>query len=209
MLDIIIDLHSKTMFTKEVREGAYKRIYEILESNILYYKDKYNRMIEDIEKEVFLSPSKYLFLRNSSILFNQINFCYDKLKIWYKNVKNLRSCKVCQVHNNLRLEHFINDKKFYLISWDKSNIDSPVIDIYNFYKNEALNLEFNSLLNKYFNSNIIDQNDKDLLLIMICMPIDINFEKTEIDSCKGIERAFDYVYKTEELVRPYYIVEKE
>lgn len=209
LIDTLINLHSKTIFTKEVRENTYKRIWESIDSNLNYYKDLYTTLTLEFEKEVFMSPSHYLFLRNVSKLFSQIEFCRSKLNNWYENVKKLKNYKVCTVHNNLCLDHYIKDDKGYFISWDKSYIDSPVMDLYSFYKNEALNLDFKNLIDKYFNSNIIDENEKELFFILICMPVDISFEIAEIDSCINLEEALDYVFKTEELVRPYYSLNNE
>lgn len=205
LIETLVNLHSKTLFTKEVRENTYKRIWETIDSNLNYYKNLYTNLAKDFEKEVFMSPSHYLFLRNISKLFNQIEFCKSRLNSWYDKVKDLKNYKVCLVHNNLNLEHFIKDSENnYFISWDKSTIDSPVMDLYYLYKNESLNLDFKNLIDKYLNSNIIDENEKELFFILICMPVDVEFVSSEIDSCIKVEEALDYIFKTEELVRPYY-----
>ena len=204
LIDTIINLHQSTIHYKEVRQGTFKSIYEKIESNLNYYQNYYDEFSKIFEKEVFMSPSHYLFMRNISKLFNQINFCKSRLDIWYENVKDLKQYKVCQVHNNLRLSHFLKGERNVLISWDKSLIDSPVIDLYILYKNEALNLEFKNLFDKYLNSNIIDENEKELLFILICMPVDMDFMDEEINSCISVGNSFDYIFKTEELIKPYY-----
>lgn len=203
LMDIVIDLHTKTGFNKEVRPKEYKGIYESIENNLNYYRLFYDNFLTKAEEEIFPSPTNQLFLRNYSKLINQINYCFDKLNEWYDLVKDETNVRVCQIHNNLKINHLIKGDELYLISWDKSRIDSPVLDIYNFYKNESMNLDFTPLLDKYLNSNILSDSDKKLLLLMICLPIDIVLSDNEFDSCKSLTNALDYVYKTEKLVRSY------
>lgn len=207
MIRVVALLHSKTSYTKEVSEDKYKEIYDNLKGNLEYSKEEYATMVSNIEKNVFMSPSEYLFIRNSSKLFNQIAFCESKLDDWYESAKAKRETRVSVVHNNLSLDHFLKGEKEALISWDKSTIDSPVLDIYNFYKKEALNLEFGSILKEYFKMCSLNDDEKGLLFILLCMPQKISFGDSEFSSCRSISSALDYVFKTEYLVRPYYSVD--
>ena len=161
----------------------------------------------NIEEEIFMSPSHYLFIRNSSKLLNQISFCSKKLDEWYDSIKDKREIRVCTVHNNLSLEHFIKGEKEALISWDKAGTDSPILDIYELYQREWENVEFNSLLKKYLKLYSLNKEELDLLLIMLSMPKEIEFSNCEFKSCENISKVLDYVFKTEELVRPYYFAD--
>ena len=203
LIDLVIDLHTKTSFSKEVRPNEYKNIYENIENNLNYYKYYYDSLLKLCEEDIFPSPSHQMFLRNYSKLINEVNYCFDRLNEWYDLVKDESMKKVCQIHNNLKINHLIKDDDLFLISFDKSKIDSPVLDIYKFYKSESLNVDFTSLLSKYLNSGILNEHDKELLLLLICLPVDIKFEENEFSSCKGLTNAFDYVYKTEKLISSY------
>ena len=209
MIKLVARLHTNTSYTKEVREDKYKEIYDNIKNNLDYYKKKYTDMVNEIESEIFMSPSHYLFIRNSSKLFNQIKFCENKLNDWYDTVKTRRETRVSTIHNNLSLDHYIRGEKEALISWDHASTDSPILDIYNLYQKEALNVEFGSVLNNYLKQFPLEQYEKDLLMIMICMPKDVTFEEDEFKSCESIGRSLDYVFRTEELARPYYLVNNE
>ncbi len=209
MIKLVASLHSKTVYSKEVREDKYKEIYENIRGNLEYYKDKYSKMVDEIESEIFMSPSHYLFIRNSSKLMSQVKFCEEKLNEWYENVKNSRESRVSVVHNNLGLDHYIKGEKEALISWDNAITDNPILDIYNLYQKEALNIEFKSVLKTYLKNFPLEDDELSLLLILLCMPKDINFLDEEFKSCEKIGKDLDYVYKTEELVRPYYSIENE
>ena len=200
-------LHNKTSYTKEVREDKFKEIYENIKNNLEYYKYEYTSYVDNIEEEIFMSPSHYLFIRNSSKLLNQIKFCETKLDEWYESVKDKREIRVCTVHNNLSLEHFVKGDKEALISWDKASTDSPILDIYELYQREWENVEFGSLLKEYLSHYPLKKEELDLLLIMLSMPKNVEFEKNEFKSCEKIGKVLDYVFKTEELVRPYYFTD--
>lgn len=209
MIRLVGSLHSKTSYKKEVREDKYKEIYDNLKGNLEYFKRRYNEEVARIEEAIFMSPSEYLFIRNSSKLFNQIAFCESKLDDWYEAVKDKRETRVSVIHNKLALDHYLKGSREALISWDESTVDSPVLDIYNFYKKEALHLEFGSILREYFKTSPMEEEEKQLLFILLCMPNEVTFKENEFDSCNEISSLIDYVYKTEWLVRPYYSIEDE
>lgn len=209
MIRLVGNLHTKTSYRKEVREDKYKEIYDNLKGNLEYYKNLYKEEVNRIEEVIFMSPSEYLFIRNSSKLLAQIAFCEDKLDDWYDKAKEKRETRVSVIHNNLSLDHYLKSKKEALISWDNSTIDSPVLDVYSFYKKEGLNLEFGSILKEYFKVNPLEEEEKELLFILLCMPDEIKFSEDEFSSCNNISSLIDHIYKTEYLVRPYYSVENE
>lgn len=209
MIKTVAELHSKTSYNREVREDKYKELYDILKGNLAYYKDKYASMVEAIEEEIFMSPSHYLFIRNSSKLMNEIAFCEDKIDEWYDMVKEKRETRVSIIHNNLSLDHYLKSSRSALISWDASRVDSPVLDFYNFYEKEALNIEFASVLREYMKNMDLKEDERALLLLLLCMPKDIDFAEDEFTSCSQVSSAYDYIYRTEWLVRPYYSIDDE
>lgn len=209
MIKTVADLHAKTSYNKEVREDKYKEIYDTIKGNLAFYKEKYANMVSAIEEEIFMSPSHYLFIRNSSKLFSEIAFCEDKLDEWYDLVKDKRETRVSVVHNNLALEHFLKSDRSALISWNKAGIDSPVLDFYNFYEKEALEIEFGTVLKEYLKKMDLSEDERSLLFILLCMPKDIDLEDDEFKSCEAVSSLYDYIYRTEWLVRPYYSVDDE
>lgn len=209
LIKVVASLHSKTSFRKEVREDKYKEIYDNIKGNLEFSRNEYNRLADQIEEKIFMSPSEYLFIRNLSKLLNEIGFCESKLDDWYDKVKEKRETRVSVIHNNLSLDHFLKGDEEALISWNYSITDSPILDIYNFYNREALNLEFSNLLKEYFKYFDIDEDEKELLFILLCLPKEILFKENELDSCISIGETLDYVFKTEYLVRPYYSIDNE
>ena len=62
-----------------------------------------------------------------------------KTTLFSNNVSDDLKERVAFIHNNLEVEHFIKNKKGYLVSWEKSKIDSPILDLITFYQKEYMN----------------------------------------------------------------------
>ena len=204
IIDLIASLHNKTSYFKEVSEDTYKAIYEDIKSNINYLKNYYDTLFEIGFSEVYESPSTYQFLRNFSKLNAALDFCSKELDEWYELIKGQTKTRVAVVHNNISLDHFLKGKKEVLISWDNYLVDTPVIDLVKLYKNEYLNMNFAECLERYMYKFPLLDYEKKLLFILIALPPEIKKEDNELLQCKINSQVIDYVFKTEELIKPYY-----
>lgn len=209
LIKVVASLHSKTTYTKEITEDKFKEIYETINDNLIYYEKKYDNLVSNIEEEVFMSPSHYLFIRNYSKLKNNLAFCKKELDKWYDLVNGKREMRICTIHNNLSLSHFCKKDKEVLISWNNVTQDTPLLDIYKLYLNEGMNVNFNTVLSTYLKIYPLESDELKLLLILIAMPVEINIDGDEFNSCKELSRIFDSIYRSEQLIRPYYLVDDE
>ena len=193
-------LHNKTYYYKDTSKNKYKEVYNLLLGNIEYLKEYYNERIEHIEEQSFMSPSNYLLARNYSIILSALNYGTNELKRWYKIVQNKTKERVCIVHNNLKREHFIKGDKNYLISWDNYLVDTPVLDLYKFYKAEGYKLDFSYLLNIYKEEMTLTEEEKILLNILISIPLKIEYLEDEYLNTKNIKNILDYMYSSVKVV---------
>ena len=200
LIEIIASLHNKTSYFKEVSEDRFKSIYEDVLSNINYLSNYYNTLYEIGFNEVYASPSNYIFMRNYYKLNSALEYAKNELENWYSLVTSETKIRVCLIHNNLELNHLLNDK---LISWDNYMIDTPVIDIVKLYKKEWKNINFSEILERYMYKFPLLEYEKKLLFILISMPPEIKKSDNEFEKCKVVSEVMDYVFKTEELIRPY------
>ena len=200
LIEIIASLHNKTSYFKEVSEDRFKSIYEDVLSNINYLSNYYNTLYEIGFNEVYASPSNYIFMRNYYKLNSALEYDKSELENWYSLVTSETKIRVCLIHNNLELNHLLNDK---LISWDNYMIDTPVIDIVKLYKKEWKNINFSEILERYMYKFPLLEYEKKLLFILISMPPEIKKSDNEFEKCKVVSEVMDYVFKTEELIRPY------
>ena len=193
-------LHNKTMELKSVSKNKYREIYDKIRSNIEYMKKYYELMINSIEEEEYMSPSHYLFARNYSIIDSSIKYATISLKRWFKEVSNKSNEKVCVIHNNLSSNHHIKGDKNYLISFDNYLVDTPVLDLYKFYKNEGFKLNFIKLLNIYEQTNKLENDEKLLLNILISIPPKIEEVNDEYLNCIIIKKVYNYIYTSMNIV---------
>lgn len=196
-------LHSKTTFYREVDIDHNKEIYETTINNLDYLNNYYTNLITSIEKEVYMSPSSYLIARNINIIFESIYYSRDKIEEWYKQIEDSKNERVVNIHNNITLDHYIKSEKPYLISWNKSRIDSPIYDLLSFYKNHYLELDFDDLFHYYESSYPLKEEERLLLFSQIAIPSKIELENDEYKICIKINKMIDYLYKTSKLITNY------
>ena len=205
MIKLVALLHNKTTYYKEITEDNYKQIYEDILNNLNYLDNYYHDMMGIIDSKIYMSPSEYLLARGIGKIFNSLSFCYQELEEWYKLVKEKKKQRYVVLHNNLELNHFLRNEDSYLISWTKAKNGLPIFDIYKLYKKHALDYDFSSLLQTYEKDYPLLEDERKLLFILISIPyIKINWQNKEYRLCKKISSLLDYLYKTDNLISPYY-----
>lgn len=209
LIEVLARLHQKTTYFKTVSLDTYQEIYESIDSNILYFRQYYDSMFDFIFSSVYMSPSEYLFMRNCSKILSSLDFAKRELDEWFELVKTEDKQRVCFIHNNICLDHYLKSDQDYFISWEKSKIDSPVLDLVHFYQTDYFNVEFSSLFQKYQEKFPLHEAEKKLFFILISLPRKITPSDSEFQNCKMVRECLDYLYKTEALIRPYYTVEQE
>ena len=198
-------LHSKTTYYKEVDIDYYKEIYEKINNLIEDIYKYYNELMDNIEKEVYMSPPNYLIARNITIIYNAISYAKDTIDSWYKKVENQRKVRLVTNHNNLSLDHYLKEDKSYLISWEKSKVDMPIYDLISLYKNHYLDFEFKEIFNLYLTKYPLTEEEMLLLLTLISIPSKIEKNESVYNTVLNVRRNLDYIYKTSLLIKEYRI----
>ncbi len=209
LIKIIATLHQKTSYYKDVTKDEYQKIYDMLKEQIDYLKYYYDTTFDEFFKEVYPSPSHYFLMCNISKILASFDFASHELETWFEQTSKLNKYRVCQIHNKLSLEHFLKSDKECLINWEDSRTDSPVLDLVSFYKKEYFELPFQTILETYLNINPLSDEEKKLFFITISIPFKVDFNDSEFKVYQNIRQVLDYVYKTEELIRPYYTKQEE
>ena len=199
LINTIAVLHNKTSFYKEVSSYEYKTIYENIIKKLDNLYEYYNNYIGIIDSRVVYSPSEYLLSRNISSIFRSIENSKKHINGWYKKIENINKIRLSIIHNNIDLNHFIRNKKSYLISLDKTKIDMPIYDLYNLYNKYYLDYNFQELLNKYESIYKLKDYEKELLLVLINIPNKLVFIN-EYDMCKNISNEINRLYKSNSLI---------
>ncbi len=161
--------------------------------------------MDNIDSEVYMSPSNYLIARNITIIYSALSYAKESINIWYKMIENKRKVRVVTVHNNLSLDHYLKNDKPYFISWDKATIDIPIYDLINLYKQHYLDFDFTDLLKIYLSKYPLSSEEMILFLTIISIPNKIEYSNSIYQTVLNIRRELDYIYKTNELVKTYHI----
>lgn len=208
LVNLVSLLHNKTTFYKEVDIDNYKYIYESISKEIDDTYSYYNIVMDNIESEVYMSPSNYLIARNITIIYNALRYSKRNIDRWYKMIENSRKLRVVMTHNNLSLDHYLKNDRPYLISFDRARIDMPLNDLVSLYKKHYLDFEFSDLLKIYLSKYPLSESEMILFLTIISIPDKIPNNDSEYMRVLSIRRIIDYVYKTADLVAEYGIKEK-
>lgn len=209
LIDLVALLHNKTTHYQEVDEDDYKEIYEDISNNIIYLTSYYNDLITIIDSKIYMSPSEYLLARNISKIFAALNYSHDELQNWYNTVKKSHKKRLVVIHNNLSLSHFLRNNNSYLISWDKARIDTPIFDLYKLYKHNGLQFEFSEILNRYQKKYPLLPSEEKLLFVLMALPDKIELDNNEYENCKQVNNMIEFIYKTENIISPYYSKERK
>lgn len=202
-------LHSKT---SEIREIDKTRIIEI-KDNIIGYTNHlekyYNELLKIIEIKTYPSPSNTILLKNYKYILQVLDYIRNETQNWFDKILEINKTRVSLIHNNVSLDHYIENETGYIISWDKAKYDTPVIDIIELYKKYWKYYEFKSLLDIYLEKSKLNDIEIKLLFINIAIPPKYKETNNELENISKINDLFNYISKTEELIRPYYLIEKK
>ena len=193
-------LHNKTTFYKDIDDDSYKEIYEDVIDRIDYLYNYYDDFANIIEREEFMSPSNYLFIRNISKIFQALNYSRINIDKWYNLIKSKKRVRIVNLHNNVSLDHYLLAAKPYLISWRLSKKDMPIYDIINFYKKYYNELDFSELLRIYEVNYPLLKEEKILLFCLLSIPSKLEFTDNEYDMCLKVSRFYEYIYSSEKLI---------
>lgn len=196
----VAELHKKTSFKREIKEDKYKEIKESITNLVNFNKQYYSTLFDKYLNQNFYSPSELLFLKNYTLIQNACNYCLSKIEVWAKEVKNNNDERICLIHNNLELDHYIKNYKEYLISWDNYTFDSPIMDLYKFYQKEWNNIPFKDLFNEYNKIFELSKSERLLLDILISIPYKIPETEKEINKCREYNKLIAYLNKSSKTV---------
>ena len=190
LITVISILHKKTTYYKKISEMNIENIHDDIVNKINSVKEYYDELIYKAENTIYMSPSQYLLARNISNVYNAIKYCNKSLDKWYSIIKKEDRTRVSVLHNNLKLEHFING---ILINWDKSKIGIPVFDLYKLYNNTYNEYDWNELINIYNHHYKLKEDELLLFNILISIPIKPSITNIEIDNVKSMQEVLNYI----------------
>lgn len=203
IVKLVTLLHNKTTFYKDIDDDTYKELYENVIERINYLYNYYNDIVEVIEGYDYMSPSNYLFVRNVSKLFASLDYAKYQIENWYNIIEEKKRIRVVNIHNNLRIDHYLFGDRPYLISWERSKRDIPIYDLMILYKRYYMEIDFCDLFRIYEGSYPLLEEEKSLLFCLVSIPEKLEFSGREFLMCKKVKNFYEYMYKTDRLINDY------
>lgn len=196
-------LHNKTTYFVSLDIDECKEIYESTIQQIEDVASHYTYIINRIEDNLDMSPSEYMLARNSSKIFQSLGYARQEIDRWFDLVKEKRKKRMVFNHNQLNVDHLLQNNQMYLISWDRSSFGSPIMDFYRFYRKNYHIYDFNNLFRVYDSKYPLLEDEKTLLFALLSIPDKIQFQDNEFANTRNITKIIHYIQLTEELITPY------
>ena len=153
MLQELSKIHEATKYKKVLNTKKTKLKMEEIYEYLLYKFDLIESFVRSVENKQFNE--------NSIIILKNYRYILDTKKIMARlqkkiiiDIKNNKSVYFSFIHNNPKNSHLIiNNSSSYLISFEKSKLGIPALDIVKFYLfNESLNIDIKEMIINYFNN---------------------------------------------------------
>lgn len=193
-------LHNRTTFYKSISLDEVKCFYEEFLDRINDIRNYYDNVCYMVDENLFMSPSQYLLVRNISLIYISLDYSKKFIDKWYDIMKDKSSKRVVMNHNNLELSHVLIDENPYLINWNKASFDTPVMDLYSFFRNNFLYINIDSLFNVYISKYQLLKEEYFLLFSFLLVPSKLNFNNSEIENTKNIYDCYIYLSNIREFI---------
>lgn len=190
-------LHIKTTTYQNTDLDKVKEIYEKNQANISYLNNYYYDLQDYIESKVYMSPADYLLIRNISRIYKSLNFSKVMLEKWYNEKQKSKKERNVFLHNNITLDHFLEDENNYFINWTKSYKGIVIYDFLNFYQNEYLKLEMTSLFEIYQSKYKYTKDEYFLFLALLSIPFKVEFTKSNYINTLKVNNLINYIESVE------------
>ena len=193
MLQALCLLHGKTIYTEELSDDEFLKIYDTLKEKINHCFHYYLELRDSSEQSEFRADY-YLFLKNSSKLFHLLFLAKEYLESWYQN-KMATIRKVFSIHN-LALNNFCFCKKSFFIDYQFAYSDCLIADLVSFYKENALTFEISSLIDYYWSKIEFSKSELLLFYSSISIPDEIILNDNIYENTVKLHYLIEYIDKT-------------
>ena len=194
-------LHKNTSFNKEIDLDEIKNMYENISNEADYLMNYYHDLNNYIDNITFMSPTEYFLVSNIDLFYYLISFVKVEINNWYNHMKNKKTFRYSMIHNNLSLDHLLENNKSYLISWNKACLNTPIIDLEKIYKDNFYDLDLNDFIKEYEKNNYLDEYEYLYLLIKLGLPKRIEFTNNTYQDTYDLSNYLVYLRKIALLIQ--------
>lgn len=200
LVHILSLLHIKTTTYQEVVLDNVKKLYEeILNKLDLLFKF-YQELGDNIESHIYMSPDEYLFIRNISLFYQNLEQSRNYLELWYQYKKNTSKERVVFLHGQPCLDTFIDGDNPYFMDWEFSQKGYIIYDFLYFYKKNCLVLEMQSLFQIYQSKYPFSEDEMYLFFCLILLDEEIEFTSNYYENTVRVQNRVSYASRTRQFI---------
>ena len=200
LVHILSLLHIKTTTYQEVVLDCVKKLYEDILSQLDSLFQFYQKLQEEIETHIYMSPHEYLFIRNISLFYRNLEQSRNYLELWYQKKKNNSKERIVFLHGKPCLDTFIDSASPYFIDWDVAHKGYVIYDFLYFYKKNCLVLEMQSLFQIYQSKYSFLEDEMYLFLCLILLDEKIDFTSNYYENTLLVQNRLSYAMKARQFV---------
>ena len=182
---------NKTTTYRTINLDEVKEFYESKKKEINYLYAYYHDLILQLESKVYYLPVEYLFLRNSSLINNQLNLANQLLEEWYSIVKNKERERLVYCHGKCSLDHFLPKDDGYFISLENAHLGSVTDDIEYLFRKNFSTIDLVTTYNLYQRKYPYSVEEKLLLFVKLAIPDKINIYPSSLETNKNLLTFYD------------------
>ena len=194
-------IHSHTLTPAEMRE---KKVLKKIISLIKFVQNK----VKNYLKLPHTSNDIFQLLNNQVFHLKEKNSPYmDKINKFIKHIaifeKKTQSFELVFAHNDYYHKNILDDgKKLWLVDWEFSGFNSPLLDLANVSKNSELSEDEDHYILEEFYGNLLTSSLKYNFQVMKCSTR-LNSALWSMVAEIFAEKVFDYVSYTDTMLEKY------
>lgn len=205
-LSSLAQLHNKSFYTIKVNGSFFDETYDFIANKIdtiTKYIDEYMSKIERLD---YKSPSQWLFLLNYPIYISALDKANKHLESFRDKTENKNSVRMALTYNSFDYKHVIL-KQEKILGIENVELTSPVYDVfYTFMSLNEMSVDIKMYYEKYFNSFILDEYEKDWLLSLLYIPYINNLSFEEVNNIREVTNSLNYIRNCEDIAK---LIKKE
>lgn len=200
LVHILSLLHIKTTTYQEVALDNVKKIYEDILKQLDLLFQFYQELVEQIMSHIYMAPDEYLFIRNSSVFYQNLEQSRQYLEMWYQKKKNSSKERVVFLHGSPCLDTFIGGNNPCFMDWKFSHKGYVIYDFLYFYKKNVQRLEMQSLFQIYQSKYPFLEEEKYLFYCLILLDEKIEFTFNHYENTVLVQERVSYALKTKQFI---------
>lgn len=200
-LDFLADLHNKSFYTARVNGSFFDETYDFIASKIDKTNEYIDAYMSKIERLDYKSPSQWLFLLNYPVYIDALDKANKALDNFREKCENKTTVKMALTYNNFNYKH-IALKSRKILGIENIELTSPVYDVfYTFSSLNEISVDTKKYYERYFNTFIFDDYEKEWLLSLLYIPRIENLSNNEISNIKEVTSSLNYIRNCEDIAQ--------